>query len=169
MSPEPRYGKGYQKERERDLPGGPVVKTSPSNAAGTGLIPGPGAKIPHASRPKNQNIKQKQYCNKFNKDFTNGPHKKKKIFKKKRTSLVAQWLRIRLPTQGTRVRALVQEDPTCRGATKPMNHNYWACALQPMSQNYWAHVPQLLKPAHQEPVLHNKRSHCNEPAHCNEE
>ena len=32
--------------------------------------------------PRNQNIKQKQYCNKFNKDFKNGPHqgeKKKKI------------------------------------------------------------------------------------------
>ena len=27
-------------------------------------------------------------------------------------SLVAQWLRIRLPVQGTRVRALVREDPT---------------------------------------------------------
>ena len=40
------------------------------------------------------------------------------------TFLVAQWLRIRLPMQGTRVRALVREDPTCRGATKPMRHNY---------------------------------------------
>ena len=40
------------------------------------------------------------------------------------TSLMVQWLRIRLPMQGTRVRALVQEDPTCRGATKPMRHNY---------------------------------------------
>ena len=40
------------------------------------------------------------------------------------TSLVAQWLRIRLPMQGTRVRALVREDPTCRGATKPVRHNY---------------------------------------------
>ena len=26
---------------------------------------------------QNQNIKQKQYCNKFNKDFKNGPHQKK--------------------------------------------------------------------------------------------
>ena len=43
-------------------------------------------------------------------------------------SLVAQWLRVRLPMQGTRVRALVWEDPTCRGATGPMGHNYWACA-----------------------------------------
>ena len=42
------------------------------------------------------------------------------FFKKKRTSLVAQWLRICLPMQGTQVRSLVQEDPTCRGATKPV-------------------------------------------------
>ena len=39
-------------------------------------------------------------------------------------SLVAQRLRICLPTQGTRVRALVWEDPTCRGATGPVSHNY---------------------------------------------
>ena len=43
------------------------------------------------------------------------------------TSLVAQWLRVCLPMQGTRVRALVWEDPTCRGATRPVSHNYWAC------------------------------------------
>ncbi|KAJ8794027.1 hypothetical protein J1605_003437 [Eschrichtius robustus] len=30
--------------------------------------------------------------------------------------------------QGTRVRALVWEDPTCRGATGPVSHNYRACA-----------------------------------------
>ena len=82
-------------------------------------------------------------------------------FKKKQrfgTSLVAQWLRIHLPMQGTWVPALVQKDPTCHRATKPTHHNYWA------------HVPQLLKPAHLEPVLHNKRSHRNEkPVHCNEE
>ena len=39
-------------------------------------------------------------------------------------SLVAQWLRICLPMQGTRVRALVWEDPTCRGPTGPVSHNY---------------------------------------------
>ncbi|KAJ8785766.1 hypothetical protein J1605_006726 [Eschrichtius robustus] len=38
-------------------------------------------------------------------------------------SLVAQWLRIRQPVQGTRVRALVREDPTCRLATKPALSN----------------------------------------------
>ena len=52
-----------------DFPGGPVVKTFPSNAGGAGSFPGWGAKIPHASWPKNQTIKQKQYCNKFNTDF----------------------------------------------------------------------------------------------------
>ena len=40
------------------------------------------------------------------------------------TSLVAQGLRICLPMQGTWVQALVQEDPICRGATKPVRHNY---------------------------------------------
>ena len=34
-------------------------------------------KIPHASWLKNQNIKQKQYCNKFIKDFKKGPHQKR--------------------------------------------------------------------------------------------
>ena len=66
----------------RDFPGGPVVKTSPSGAEGVGSISGRGAKIPHALWPKNQNIKQKQYCNRFNKDFKNGPHQK--ILKKKK-------------------------------------------------------------------------------------
>ena len=74
------------------------------------------------------------------------------------TSLVAQWLRICLPMQRTWVRALVWEDPSCHGATKPVHHNYQA------------HVLQLLKPAHLEPVLHNKRSHHNEkPSHDNKE
>ena len=53
-------------------------------------------------------------------------------------SLAAQWLRIHLPLQDTQVQALVQEDPTCRGTTNPVRHNYWACALEPMSHNYWS-------------------------------
>ena len=49
-----------------------------------------------------------------------------------------------------------REDPTCCGATTPVRHNYWA------------HVPQLLKPACLQPVLHNKRGHYNEkPVHHN--
>ena len=54
------------------------------------------------------------------------------------TSLVEQWLRIRLPMQGTRVWSLVQEDPTCHRGSKPVRHNYWACALEPVSHNYWS-------------------------------
>ena len=65
---------------------------------------------------------------------------------------------------------LVLEDPTCRGATKPVRHNDWVCALEPVSHNYWARVPQPLTPAHLEPVLRNKRSHSSEkPVHRNEE
>ena len=39
-------------------------------------------------------------------------------------SLVVQWLRICPPMRGTRVQALVWEDPTCRRATRPVSHNY---------------------------------------------
>ena len=61
-----------------------MARTSPSSGGGAGSIPGWAAKIPHASWPKSQNVKQKQYCNKFNKDFKNGPHlKKNKSLKKK--------------------------------------------------------------------------------------
>ena len=85
-------------------------------------------------------------------------------------SLLDQWLGIHLPMQGTRAWALVGEDPTCREVTKPMCHNYWACALEPTSHNYWAHVPQLQKPTRLKPVLRNKRSYRKEkPAHRNEE
>ena len=52
---------------------------------------------------------------------------------------MVQWLRICLPTQETRVRALVQEDPTCRGATKPP-------VPQLLSLRSRAHEPQLLSP-----------------------
>ena len=52
-----------------------------------GSTPGQGTKIPYASQPKKQNIKQKQYCNKFKKDFKNGPH-----FKKKRQGVQSQVL-----------------------------------------------------------------------------
>ena len=38
---------------DRDFLGGPLVKTSPSNAGGSGSIPGQGAKFPCASGPKN--------------------------------------------------------------------------------------------------------------------
>ena len=53
------------------------------------------------------------------------------------------------------------QDPTCHGATKPVRHNYWACALELGSHDSWG-LHAL------EPVLY-KRSHCKEkPVHCNE-
>ena len=62
-----------------------MVKSSPSNPEGASLIPGQEAKIPHASLPKNQNMKQKHYCNKFNINFKKkkGHIKKKKSLKKR--------------------------------------------------------------------------------------
>ena len=62
---------------------------------------------------------------------------------------MVQWLRVCLLVQGTRVRALVWEDPTCRGAARPVSHT---------------------EPARLEPVLRNKRGHDSErPAHRDEE
>ena len=58
-----------------------------------------------------------------------------------RASLVVQWLRICLPMQGTRVRALGWEDPTCRGATRPVSHSCWACASG-------TRAPQQERPRH---------------------
>ena len=40
------------------------------------------------------------------------------------TPLMAHWLRVRLPMEGTRVQSLVWEHPTCCKATKPVHHNY---------------------------------------------
>ena len=77
----------------RDFPGGPLVKTSPPNAGSAGSIPGWGAKIPQALWPKNQN--RSNIVTKFNNDFKNGPCQG--------ASLVAQWLGVCLPVQGTRV------------------------------------------------------------------
>ena len=43
---------------------------------------------------------------------------------------VVQWLIIRLPMQGTQVPSVVQEDPICHGANRPMCHNSRASAHQ---------------------------------------
>jgi len=59
-----------------------VIKTLPSNAGAVSLIPGQAVKILDASWPKKQNIRQKQYYNRFNKDFKNGLHPKTNKHKK---------------------------------------------------------------------------------------
>ena len=53
----------------QDFPVGLLVKTSPSTEKGWGCDPWLGAKILYASLLKCQNVKQKQCCNTFNKDF----------------------------------------------------------------------------------------------------
>ena len=45
--------------------------------------------------------------------------------------MVAQWLRIYLPTKEEGGESLVFKDSTYRGATNPMHQNYWAQALKP--------------------------------------
>ena len=60
----------FKRDKDKgDFPVSPLVKTSPSNAGGVGLIQGRGTKIPYDSGPKNQNIKQTQYRNKSSKDL----------------------------------------------------------------------------------------------------
>ena len=61
------------------FPGDPVVKTSPSNAGvvGQSLIWELRSHMPHVKK-KYIYIKQKQYCNKFKKDFKSSPKKRKK-------------------------------------------------------------------------------------------
>ena len=53
----------------RDLSGSPVVRTSPSGAGSTDLIPGWGVKFPHASQPGNQGMEWRQCGSKFSEDL----------------------------------------------------------------------------------------------------
>ena len=63
-----------------------------------------------------------------------------------------QWLRISLPTQRTQVQSLLQEDPTCLQATKPV-----PTATEPLRRNYWG--PRAWShPGHPS----GRPTHCNE-------
>ena len=65
------------------------------------------------------------------------------------TSLVIQWLRVYLPTQGTQSQSLVCEDPTCRGQPSPV----------PL--HCWVREPQLPKPVQ----ATARARHGEQPAH----
>ena len=70
----PNFGRLVMKKQESKglkvgLLSDPVVKTSPSKAEGVGSIPGWGRPKSHMPQGQKKNHrKQKQYCNKFNKD-----------------------------------------------------------------------------------------------------
>ena len=64
-----------------------------------------------------------------------------------RTSLMVQWMRIRLPMQGTRAWPLVREDPTCRGETVPQLLSPLAAAGEARAPRRCA--PQQGKPSQQ--------------------
>ena len=77
-------------------------------------------------------------------------------------SLMAQWLRIRLPMEGTWVRALAGKIPHAAEQLSPC-----ATTTEPVLQSLRATTPE---PRRLEPVLCNKRSHRNEkPMRHNEE
>lgn len=61
--------------------------TLPSNPGGVVSIPGQRPKIPHTSQPKHQNIKQRQYCSKFNRCLQKMVHIKKIYVLKKKQLL----------------------------------------------------------------------------------
>ena len=71
------FNKHFRNIHYEDFPGGLMVKTPCFQCRGAGWISGWEARIPQASWPKNQNLNQKHYCNKFNKDFKNDPYQKK--------------------------------------------------------------------------------------------
>ena len=78
-----------------------------------------------------------------------------------------QWLtgkESRLPMQETWVWLLIREDPACHGATKPIGHNFWACALERGSCKCWATRCNYWSARPPEPVLHTKRHHCRAQA-----
>ena len=74
----------------RDFQGSPVVKSSPFNAGVwvQSLVEKLGSHMP---RGQTTNIKQKQYWSKLNKDFKNGPHKKKSSKKLRNTTPVLKY------------------------------------------------------------------------------
>ena len=106
------------------FPGGPVVRTQCFHCRGLSLIASRGTKILQAV----QHVKKKKKKKALSREWkVKGQATDwEDIFAKdiSGASLVAQWLGIRLPMQGTWVQALVREDPTCRGAAGPMCHYY---------------------------------------------
>ena len=94
------------------------------------------------------------------------------IRRKYGTSQVAQWLRICLPGLPWWLSGKEPAWQCRRLGFDPWSVNWsgrshssesrWTCVPSLLSLCYRVQEPQLLKPASLQPVLHNKRSHCNE-------
>ena len=87
-------------QNSSNFPSSPVVKTWSSNAGGAGSISGWETKIPSASQPKNQNIRQKCYCNKFS-----------KTSKKKKNLLYKKWSKREALSDGVDDRYIIVAQP----------------------------------------------------------
>ena len=72
----------------RDFPGSPVVKAYPSSAASAGSILGQGAKIPHASQSRNQNINNRSNIITNSIKALKMIHIRKKNFKKRKKKVI---------------------------------------------------------------------------------
>ena len=99
-----------------------MVKNPSCNVGDASSIPGQGTKIPHATGQLSPHAATTEPTRSEAHKPLESPRATTKTQRK--ASLVAQWLRIRLPMQATQARTLVLEDPTCHGATKPVCHNY---------------------------------------------
>ena len=49
------------------------------------------------------------------------------------------------------VQSLIQEDSTCRKATKPVRHSHWAWALETLELQLEVHVPRACYPQEEKP------------------
>ena len=56
--------------------------------------------------------------------------------------------------QEAQVQTLVWEDPTCYGATKPMDHNYWSLHTQERVRHERSHCSEKPKDHNKEQPLH---------------
>ena len=101
------------------------------------MIPGQGAKIPHASWPKNQNIKQKQDYNKFNKDFKMVHIKKEK---KRHSRTVFSKAGAETPAAAAVTFVVVQSLSRVQLSATPWTVAHWASLSFTISQSSLTHV-----------------------------
>ena len=74
----------------------------------------------------------------------------------------SEWLRICLAVQGTWLRALLQDNPTCYRATNSMCHDSWASAPEPTCWSTEAFMPQACVPTQENSLQQEGAGHCNE-------